>query len=319
MSVVILDPTVEIHKDDQGAIVLIPDDDRQPLRLHHSDQLLVLHLQKGINISDSDLGKKLDTKRLNYLITELNKWGLIAGRNNRHSQEILSSELVTKVYDALANILSWPFNATFNAKQLNFVYWLILISSLAVNISLLLLSKGTLFSAAASKEWIYGTVIYLMTFPVIHEFCHAFVARSFNYPVSKVGIQLLGGLSLRPFTEVKKLMLSSSLPPQFWIPMAGVLGNILLANFAGLMLYHAEAGSSLSGILGVVTLMFNWRVLVDGGFNRESDASKALSRYSERVTGKSSPIKAIFVRGFYFIHLVSFVMTILFSSRYLFD
>jgi hypothetical protein len=316
MSTIILDPDVEVAMDDKGRVVLIPDDRRKPVRLPGSDLALVELIQAGIDrqaLADVDEATK---QKLLRLIHDLEKFELLKGTRRSSNKGYHPFPELASYVDQLAKVCVFPFTALIPSAWLGGLMWLILTSVIGANLVLMVVSEGQLFAGAFSQYWYIALLLHLACFAVIHEFCHALVARLFDFSVSKVGYEYLGFVSFRPFTEIKTLMLSSDPQAHFWIPMAGVIGNMSLALAAGLLAYFAQSGSLGQGVWGLLAVFAYWRVLVDAGFRSITDASKALTAVKGLLNDSTVRNHVYMVRGIYLVYLVSFCLTIMLSLRF---
>ena len=161
-----------------------------------------------------------------------------------------------------------------------------------------------MFSQVLTPYWWLGILLFLIVFPLVHEFSHALAGRIFGLSVTAVGAQSRGGLSWSPFVEVRRAVLSSDPVVRIWIPLVGVICNLLLTMLASLWLWSATPGSAVAGTAAVVVALLHVRVLVDGGLGPRSDASQALRIADELLPSTKAKRLRQKVRGGYVLFMM---------------
>lgn len=302
-----LDASVEISTDDRGRIVLLPDDDRLPVRVPASDRHLLDILRNGTGPSvDAPAGGDLneqDRARLSRLIMALDQAGMLAGRPVRPHARRMEFPSLTTAYDRVAHALASPITGWLSIPARGAVLGALALGTLAALGTLWWVSRARMFEAVVTPHWWLGIAAFLIVFPFVHEFSHAFASRLFGLQVSAVGVQSQNGLNWAPFVEVRRAVLSSDPVLRIWIPLAGVLCNLLLTLVASIGVLLAEPGSMGAGVAGTLLVLFHCRVLIDGGPGQNTDASQALRAARELQPGRQSKTLALVVRGSHIIFM----------------
>lgn len=275
-----LDPDVEVVDDDKGRIVLLPRDNRDPVRLAAHDRPLVEHLCEGtfdmegrgagIRLSDCQRG------RFSAIAVALDRAGLLAGRSVPPSCRIVRFPALARAFDAVAASLTRPLVALLPVRARGVLLQTLSAGTVLALAALWCANGGRMFAEVLTPYWWVGVVLFLVVFPPVHEFSHALAGRLFGLSVTAVGAQSRGGLSWSPFVEVRRAVLSSDPVVRIWIPLVGVVCNLLLTLLASLWIWSATPGSAVAGIASVVVALLHVRVLIDGGLGSRSDASQAL-------------------------------------------
>lgn len=303
-----LDPRVEVVNDDQGRIVLLPPDHRSPIRLPPTDETLVSHLRSGVCDLDgrSDSAALSDSQRGRFhaIAVASDRAGLLAGRRVAPGFRTVRFHGLTRLYDALAGMLTRPLRGTLSVQARGRFLLLFTAATLAGLAAMWWAAQGRMFAAAITSYWLVGIAVFLTLFPLVHEFSHALVGRLFGLQVTTVGAQHRGGWSWSPFVEVRRAVLSSDPTVRIWIPLAGVVCNLFLALASGVWLLSAAPGSAAAGVAGMLTLLLHIRVLIDGGRGVMTDASQAVRIAGELLQPADHVRLARMVRG---THLVFFV------------
>lgn len=101
---------------------------------------------------------------------------------------------------------------------------------------------------------IFAVLLSLAT--LVHEFAHALVARAFGFPVHRVVLQLLGGVT--HFERTRPAPLAEAT-----VAAAGPLATFVVAGFSFAISRMAEPGSAIA----VVALAVAWANLIIGVYN----------------------------------------------------
>jgi hypothetical protein len=304
-----LDPAVDVCDDDAGRIVLLPRDDRSPVRLPREDASFVAHLQRGeLDINGRGVHVNLDgaeLRRFAMIVRSLDQQGLLDGHARARGPRIVRWNRLTLAFDRAAQVLTTPFVHGFGARMRHLM---LLSFTVAIVLSLVLLwwkSGGRLFAGALTAQWWAGVGVFLILFPIVHEFSHAWVARLFGLQVTGVGAQHAGGMHWSPFVEVRRAVLSSDPAVRIWIPLAGVLCNLCLALVFGALFMGSDQGSWSHGIAGVALLMAHARVLIDAGYGIRTDATQALRAARELLPPSEFRHWKIAIRGGHLVFALS--------------
>ena len=99
--------------------------------------------------------------------------------------------------------------------------------------------------------------------------------------------------------------------------MAGVLTNLLMALVATLGLLFLHPDAMMYSALGTLVILLHLRVIIDGGTNKHTDASKALAISKELCSSKSYQVKKIAVRGFHFLFIAATILIAILSMKHL--
>jgi hypothetical protein len=304
-----LDPKVEIVVDDKGRIVLLPHDQRDPVRLAPHDRPLVEHLRDGTfdlegHSSAAELSDS-QRRRFSAIAVVVDRAGLLAGRQVAPDSRTVRFPALARVFDALAAGLTRPLVGALSARARG-----TLLQALSAGIVLALATLwwcngGRMFAEAVTPHWWAGIALFLLVFPLAHEFSHALAGRLFGLSITMVGAQSRGGLSWSPFVEVRSAVLSSDPTVRIWIPLIGVVCNLLLTLLASLWLWSTAPGSAAAGIAAVVVALLHVRVLTDGGLGVRTDASQALRAADELMSPARARRLRRVVRGGYMAFLLS--------------
>ncbi len=306
-----LDKNLDVLHDDRGRLVILPRDHRRPIRLSGGDAPLVSIIQKG-NFSLDDRGSEPsltegERTRLLAIVNRLDQQGLLLGRGRPPESRTIRLKLLTRIYDASASCLVAPLTGL-SIKRRGQILTLATLSILVGLIALWGYAEGRIFIGLATSTWWLGIIVYLLAFPVIHEFSHAFVARLFGLEVTSVGLQHRGGFSWSPFVEARYAVLSSDPIIRLWVPLAGVVCNLLLALLMGLWLLVLPPNSPLHGMVAILLVFMHARVLIDGGFGMKADASQALQAVKEFGSPKDYRQMVCILRGGYALFLLSTIV-----------
>lgn len=302
-----LDPSVEVADDDRGRIVLLPHDGRSPVRLSRSDESVLAYLRRGeFDLEGRGIRATLDEPerdRFKAVAVALDCAGLLSDRRSAPGVRTVRWPSLARAFDALARVLTAPLAQRLSVAARGRLLQAVAVATVLGLCALWLASRGSLFAAAISPYWWAGIIVFVLGFPLLHELSHALVARLFGLQVTAVGAQHRGGLSWSPFVEVRRAVLSCDPTVRVWIPLAGVLCNMLLALLAGVWLSATQPGSLAAGVAGMLTVLLHIRVLIDGGFTVTTDASQALRAASELMQPADHLRLQRLVRGGYLLFL----------------
>ena len=263
-----LDPLVEVGEDDQGRIVLLPPDERTPLRLGRAAEVWLDALREGVTARPPS--------ELQGLLRQLDRAGMLEGRTRSDDSGILQAPSLARVLDRIAASLTRPFQRNLTVSQRGCLLLAALLLPTIGLSSCYWQAAGMVFASVLTPHWWIGVFVTLAAVPLLHELSHALVARLFSVEVTGLGIRTEGGLTFSPFVTVRRAVLSTNPTVRVWIPLAGVLGDLWMAWIATLCLRLSADGSLLQGVAGMLVLTTHVRVLIDGGPGLRSDATQAL-------------------------------------------
>jgi len=316
MNVYTLDPKVEVARDYSGAIVLIPNDRRSVVRLSsvHSD--VIERLKNGVSFSTDNDNGNFSYKEFCELINELDRYELLEGRRRSSNRGLYHFPSLIKYINTLAAICSWPLRKVIPVSKLSLFYWMIMFLTFFGLISLWIHTNGKLFSYAFGSSWWIGYLSYILVFPLLHEFGHAFAANSFGFKAERIGIDIRSPLQWRPFIGFNRLLLTDNADARFWIPTAGVLTNSILALTSSIILVKSDPDNYLYAAFGTFTIFMHLRIIIDAGIGKHTDATKSLQLIRSHVSRCNYILYSSFVRFIFYISVVSFLLLIVISIKY---
>ena len=315
-----LDPSVEVLYDDKGRIILLPNDRRNVLRVASVNIDIIELIKTGVNkqyiqqIKDDIEKESSFALRFRKIFATLENNELLNNARKNYNRGLYRYRGLTKVFDGLAKLITFPISRLLSSSLTSFLFLTIFLVILSYHVYYWYQLRGLLFTGLATPYWLLAIAFNLLIYPFIHEFWHALAARSFGFKVSSVGIDYKSIRHYRPFIEVKKLMLISDPHPKVWVPLFGVMANMLMALFTIIIFVNSDESSLLSGVSGVLILILYLRILIDSSFRKSTDASKALDAaeesYKPSVTYWSWKL---LIRGVYFLFLVATIVMLVLS------
>ena len=321
-----LDPTVEVLHDDQSRIILLPNDRRNVLRVAAVNMDIIELIKAGVNkqyiqkIKDDVKKESPFALRFRKIFATLENNELLNNSRKNYNRGLYRFKGLTNTFDLLAKLITYPIYRLLSSSLTSFLFLIIFIGILSYHIYYWYQLKGLLFIGLATPYWWLAILFYLFVYPFIHEFWHALAARSFGFRISSVGIDYQNIRHYRPFIEVKKLMLISDPHPKIWVPLFGVMANMLMALLAIIIFINSDKNSLMSGVSGVSVLILYWRVLVDAGLKTSTDATKALIAAEELYEPVIYWIWKSLIRGIYFLFLIAtIIMLVLSLGHYISD
>jgi hypothetical protein len=277
---VYLDQNIDVLKDDRGRIVLLPRDHRDPMRFSADDEAIVEWLRDGSLDFDgrSDKVSLSEPQRQRFIaiVARLDQYGLLSGRRHPSTIRVVRFEKLRLFFDGLASTLTSPFTAFTTTEMRGRMLIAAAIAIAAALAALWWTAGGRMFAGLITPYWWLGIAVFILAFPIVHEFSHALAARMFGLEVTAVGVESRGGFSWSPFVEVRHAVLSSDPMLRIWIPLMGVICNLFMALVFGLLFVFSSPHSPSWGIIGIVVFLMHLRVIIDGGFGLRTDASQAL-------------------------------------------
>ncbi len=314
-----LDPSIEVLNDDMGRIILLPSDRRNPLRLESQYTDIIELIKNGINdefiqtIKDGVKEGSNFAMQFRSIYANLESNEMLNNARTNHARGLYHSPVITKFFDTLAKTVTYPFTVLMSSTSIALLLMMIYIITIGLHVFFWIKYQGLLFTSVANPHWWVAIIVLLTIYPVLHEFGHALVARLFGFQVTTVGLDYQSIRSYRPFVEVKRLMLVSKSKPKIWVPLAGVLANLLLALLSIIMHHQFPDESFLSSVSGVLVLFLYWRILIDAGLRKSTDASKALNAAKEFSSDKYKLFWEILIRGTFFLFLVATIVMLFLS------
>lgn len=295
-----LDATVEVADDDQGRIVLLPRDDRRPLRVDKALWTRVASYQDGhwiIAPAQTDGETDRQTRAGPGLVAMLDREGLLAGRRQPPERRVVRWHGAGRLYDRLAGVLAAPLVRLLPVRGRATLLFAVGLLACAALAALWWSVDGRMFVGVANRHWWIGILGFILLVPPVHEFSHAFAARVFELPVSAVGAQHHGGLRWSPFVEVRRAVLTSRAEVRILLPLAGVICNLLIALGAAVVFVRSSPGTLTRDLASIVLLLAHLRVMIDGGFGARTDATQAVRYAREYCTPARARLLVAILRG----------------------